>query len=54
MITWNLSEEHAKAIIQLLGGQPTSSGAYPLFLDLANQTDNQLKQEELFNAEENE
>jgi hypothetical protein len=42
MITWNLSEESANAILSMLGQLPTSSGAYPLLVDLKQQTDSQI------------
>jgi hypothetical protein len=44
MITWNLSEESANAILSMLGQLPTSSGAYPLLVDLKQQTDSQTEE----------
>jgi len=44
MITWNLSEESANAILGMLGQLPTSSGAYPLLVDLKQQTDSQTEE----------
>ena len=41
MITWNLSKESAEAVLNMLGQLPTASGAYPLLVDLKQQTDNQ-------------
>ncbi len=45
MITWNLSEESANAILSTLGQLPTASGAYPLLVDLKQQTDSQAVEE---------
>jgi hypothetical protein len=42
MITWNLSEESANAILGVLGNLPTSSGAFPILMDLKQQTDSQI------------
>jgi hypothetical protein len=44
MITWNISEESANAILGVLGQLPTSSGAYPLLVDLKQQTDSQTEE----------
>jgi hypothetical protein len=44
MITWDLSEESANAILSTLGQLPTSSGAYPLLVDLKQQTDSQTEE----------
>jgi hypothetical protein len=44
MITWTLSEESANAILSMLGQLPTSSGAYPLLVDLKQQTDSQTEE----------
>ena len=41
MITWTLTEEVANAILNTLGNLPTSSGAFPILVDLKKQTDNQ-------------
>jgi hypothetical protein len=46
MITWDLSEESANAILSTLGQLPTSSGAYPLLVDLKQQTDSQTEEKE--------
>lgn len=46
MITWNLSKESANAILGMLGQLPTSSGAYPLLVDLKQQTDSQTEEKE--------
>lgn len=43
MITWNLSKEAAEAVLNMLGQLPTASGAYPLLVDLKQQTDSQLE-----------
>jgi hypothetical protein len=44
MITWNLSEEVANAILNTLGNLPTSSGAFPILMDLKQQTDSQTEE----------
>ena len=36
-VTFTLTQEEAAAIYQLVGQLPTSSGAYPLLLKLAEQ-----------------
>ena len=41
MITWTITEEVANAILNTLGNLPTSSGAFPILVDLKKQTDNQ-------------
>jgi len=41
MITCNLFEVSPNAILGVLGNLPTSLGAYPLFVDLKQQTDSQ-------------
>ena len=41
MITWEITEEVANAILGMLGQLPTSSGAYPLLVDLKQQTESQ-------------
>jgi hypothetical protein len=41
MITWEITEEVANAILGVLGNLPTSSGAFPILVDLKKQTDNQ-------------
>ena len=45
MITWNLSKEAAEAILNMLGQLPTASGAFPLLVDLKQQTDSQAVEE---------
>jgi hypothetical protein len=44
MITWEITEEVANAILGMLGQLPTSSGAYPLLVDLKQQTDSQTEE----------
>jgi hypothetical protein len=44
MITWTITEEVANAILGVLGNLPTSSGAYPLLVDLKQQTDSQTEE----------
>ena len=44
-ITLNLSIEKVNAILQTLGQLPTSSGAYPLMVEIKEQADKQVKQE---------
>ncbi len=48
-----LNIEHAKAIVSLLGQQPTHSGAYGLYIDLIQQIESQVKEgeDEVPNAE---
>ena len=46
MITWNLSKEAAEAILNMLGQLPTSSGAFPIFVDLKQQTEKQIENKE--------
>ena len=41
MITWTITEEVANAILGVLGNLPTSSGAFPILVDLKEQTDSQ-------------
>jgi hypothetical protein len=41
MITWTITEEVANAILNTLGNLPTSSGAFPILVDLKQQTDSQ-------------
>jgi hypothetical protein len=41
MITWEITEEVANAILGVLGNLPTSSGAFPILVDLKQQLDNQ-------------
>jgi hypothetical protein len=41
MITWEITEEVANAILNTLGNLPTSSGAFPILVDLKQQTDSQ-------------
>jgi len=45
MIQLEMIAEHAKALIALLGQQPTHSGAFILYNDLLNQLESQLKLE---------
>lgn len=45
MIQLEMIAEHAKALIALLGQQPTHSGAFILYNDLLNQLESQLKPE---------
>jgi hypothetical protein len=45
MITWTLSAEAANAILNVLGQLPTSSGVYPVLVDLTQQTEAATKQE---------
>jgi hypothetical protein len=42
MITWTITEEVANAILGVLGNLPTSSGAFPILVDLKKQTDSQI------------
>jgi hypothetical protein len=39
MITWEITEEVANAILNTLGNLPTSSGAFPILMDLKQQTE---------------
>jgi hypothetical protein len=41
MITWEITEEVANAILNTLGNLPTSSGAFPILMDLKQQTESQ-------------
>jgi hypothetical protein len=41
MITWTITEEVANAILGVLGNLPTSSGAFPILMDLKQQTESQ-------------
>jgi hypothetical protein len=44
MITWTITEEVANAILGVLGNLPTSSGAFPILVDLNQQTDSQTEE----------
>jgi hypothetical protein len=44
MITWEITEEVANAILGVLGNLPTSSGAFPILMDLKQQTDSQTEE----------
>jgi hypothetical protein len=44
MITWEITEEVANAILGMLGNLPTSSGAFPILVDLKQQTDSQTEE----------
>jgi hypothetical protein len=44
MITWTITEEVANAILGVLGNLPTSSGAFPILMDLKQQTDSQTEE----------
>jgi hypothetical protein len=41
MITWTITKEVANAILNTLGNLPTSSGAFPILMDLKQQTESQ-------------
>jgi hypothetical protein len=41
MITWTITDEVANAILNTLGNLPTSSGAFPILVDLKQQTESQ-------------
>lgn len=43
-VTFTLTQEEANAIYQLVGQLPTSSGAYPLLVKLAEQLKAQVEQ----------
>jgi hypothetical protein len=45
-ITLTLPVEHINAIIQTLGQLPTSSGAFPLMLEIKRQAEEQLQETE--------
>lgn len=42
-ITLTLSLDEAKAVLQVLGQLPTSSGAFPLMVKISEQIDTQTK-----------
>jgi hypothetical protein len=46
MITWTITEEVANAILNTLGNLPTSSGAFPILMDLKQQTEKQIENKE--------
>jgi hypothetical protein len=46
MITWTITEEVANAILGVLGNLPTSSGAFPILMDLKQQTESQTVEKE--------
>jgi len=46
MITWTITEEVANAILGVLGNLPTSSGAFPILVDLKQQTEKQIENKE--------
>jgi len=43
MIAWTITEEVANAILGVLGNLPTSSGAFPILVDLKQQTEKQIE-----------
>jgi hypothetical protein len=45
-ITLTLSVDHINAILQTLGQLPTSSGAFPLLIEIKRQADAQLQESE--------
>jgi len=45
-ITLTLSVENINAILQTLGQLPTSSGAFPLLMEIKKQADEQVKANE--------
>ena len=46
MINWVITEEVANAILGVLGNLPTSSGAFPILVDLKQQTEKQIENKE--------
>lgn len=42
-VVWTLPLQDAQVLLQLLGQQPTSAGAWPLFVDLNQQTETQIR-----------
>ena len=44
-VVLTLNIEHAKAIIALLGQQPTHTGAFALYTDLISQVESQVNEE---------
>ena len=46
MSTWTITEEVANAILGVLGNLPTSSGAFPILVDLKQQTEKQIENKE--------
>jgi len=45
-ITLTLSVENINAVLQTLGQLPTSSGAFPLLMEIKRQADEQVKAQE--------
>jgi hypothetical protein len=45
-ITLTLSVDNVNAILQTLGQLPTSSGAFPLMVDIKRQADEQVQESE--------
>lgn len=43
-INFNVNEEEAKAILQVIGQLPTSSNAFPLYSTLVQQYQDQVKE----------